>query len=289
MGEMPELPFVTVLAESLWPMVRGRRICDVLVRSASVLKTFDPPITSLQGQQITGIRRRGKLLVFDLTGGLVLVVHLRRNGRLQILPKERGRTSKDLAIAFAFDDDTDLRMIELGSKKAAAVWLFRAGEENSREPLAALGMEPLSQEFTTEALARMLHEERTHLKRFLTLQHHIVGIGNTFADEILWEARLSPQAVTTALTDQEVARLHAAIRAALEEALNSHRREWAGTLPMKEPVHLLHVHRHGKEPCPRCGAPIAVIYYEDRETYYCPTCQAKGRVYADRRRSRLLR
>lgn len=286
---MPELPFISILAENLWPRVRDRAIEGVLVRGVSVLKTVDPPVGSLSGRGITGIRRRGKLLVFDLTQGLVMVMHLRRNGRVQVLPRTTGRTARDLAIAVAFDDGTDLRMIEIGPKKAASVWLFHAGEETAREPLAGLGIEPLSGEFTVEGLARMLRAERTQVKRFLTLQRYIAGIGNAYSDEILWEARLSPLALTTALAAEEVARLHGAVKTVLEAALHAHRREFAGALPMREPLHLLRIHRHGKEPCPRCGTPIAVIYYGERETYYCPTCQARGVVYADRRRSRLLK
>ncbi len=286
---MPELPFVAVLVENLGAQVEGRTIDDVLVRSVYVLKTFDPPITDIKARRITRIERRGKLLVFHLSGGLAMVVHLRRNGRLQILPRGKGRTARDLAITFALDGGTDLQLIELGPKKAASVWLFPAGHAPTPEPLAGLGLEPLAGEFTREALAGLLGEERTHLKRFLTLQRYVVGIGNAFADEILWEARLSPQAMTSALDGAEVARLYGAIRKVLEEAVAAHRKEFAGALPMREPVHLLRVHRHGKEPCPRCGTAIAVIYYEDRETYYCPTCQAGGKIYADRRRSRLLR
>ena len=286
---MPELPFVEALVENLRPLAEGRTIEDVIVRSVYVLKTFDPPATDIKGRRIAAIHRRGKLLVFDLTGGLVMIIHLRRNGRLQVVPRGKGRTARDLAITFALDGGMDLRMIEMGPKKAASLWLFPAGQETKTEPLAGLGLEPLSPEFTREALAGMLGGERTHLKRFLGLQRHIVGIGNAFSDEILWEARLSPQAMTTSLDGDEVARLHGAIRRVLEEAVASHRREFAGSLPMREPVHLLRVHRHGKEPCPRCATPIAVIYYENRETYYCPTCQAGGKVYADRRRSRLLR
>jgi formamidopyrimidine-DNA glycosylase len=286
---MPELPFVTTLVENLWPHVEGRTIERVLVRGVSALKTFDPPVESLAGGRITGIRRRGKLLIFDVAPGLVMVMHLRRNGRLQILPRRTGRTARDLAVAFAFDDGTDLRMIEIGPKKAASVWLFRQGEEDGREPLDGLGVEPLSSAFTVAALGELLRVERTQVKRFLTLQRFIAGIGNAFADEILWEARLSPMTLTTALTAAEVVRLHGAVRTVLETALDAHRREFAGALPMREPLHLLRIHRHGGEPCPRCGTPIAVIYYEEKETYYCPTCQTQGVVYADRRRSRLLK
>jgi len=217
------------------------------------------------------------------------VIHLRSNGRLQVFPRGKARTAKDLAITFELDGGTDLRLIEVGPKKAESVWVFHAGQEAEGEALAGLGIEPLSPAFTRDALAAMLGEARMHLKRFLTLQRYLVGIGNAFSDEILWAARLSPQTMTNALTDDHVARLHQAIREVLEEAIAAHRKEFAGTLPMREPLHLLRVHRHGKEPCPRCGTPIAVIYYENRETYYCPTCQAGGRVYADRRRSRLFK
>ena len=285
---MPELPFITVLTENLWPIVEGRTIQSVLVRSVYVLKTFEPPITALQGRRITRLRRRGKLLVFSLTDGLVMVMHLRRNGRLRTLPAPKGRTAKDLALVLALEGGVDLQLTELGPKKAASVWLFASEEAAAGGPLAGLGIEPLSPQFTPEELAVMLRQERTQAKRFLTLQRYIVGIGNTFADEILWAARLSPQALTTSLDDDEVHRLHTAVVQVLEQAVVSHRREFAG-LPQREPLHLLRVHRHGKEPCPRCGTPIAVIFYEDRETYYCPVCQAGGKVYADRRRSRLLR
>ena len=286
---MPELPFVTVLVENLRPRVEQRTIEDVIVRSVYALKTADPPITALRGQAIRNIRRRGKLLVFELAGGLVMVMHLRRNGRLEILPRGKARTAKDLAVTLALDGGTDLRLIEMGPKKAASVWVYRAGQEEQGEGLAGLGIEPLSEEFTPEVLAGLLRGARMQVKRFLTLQRYVVGIGNAFSDEILWEARLSPQAATGSLTADQVDQLHRAIRQVLEDALVTNRKEFAGALPMREPLHLLRIHRHGKEPCPRCGTPIAVIYYEDRETYYCPTCQAGGKVYADRRRSRLFR
>lgn len=288
-GEMPELPFVTTLVENLRPIVEDRTVEDVIVRSVYVLKTADPPITDIRGRRITSVHRRGKLLVFHLTDALTMVMHLRRNGRLQTFPRGKARTARDLAITFALDGGTDLRLIEVGPKKAASVWIVPTAREAACEAFAGLGVEPLSPEFTRDALAAMLGEARMHVKRFLTLQRYVVGIGNAFSDEILWEARVSPQAMTASLGGDEVTRLHRAIRTVLGEALATHRQEFAGSLPMREPLHLLRIHRHGKEPCPRCGTPIAVIYYEDRETYYCPTCQAGGRVYADRRRSRLFR
>lgn len=286
---MPELPFVTVVAENLAPLVVGRTVEDVIVRGVSVLKTVEPPIAGLRGRQILGVRRRAKLLLVDLTGDLVLLIHLRRNGRLRAVPRGTGRTARDLALVLALDRGPDIQMIEMGPKKAASVWLFPAAGLGTAEPLAGLGMEPFSPEWTPAALAEALRGTRMRLKAFLVTQRYVVGIGNTYADEILWEARLSPQAMTTALHGEEVERLHAALRSVLARGIEAHRGAAAGGLPMKEPLAYLAVHRKGGEPCPRCGTAVAVIYYEDRETYYCPACQAEGKVYADRRRSRLLR
>lgn len=286
---MPELPFLTVLAENLRPAVTGRTIADVLVRGVSVLKTADPPVDSLRGRRVIGVRRRGKVLLLDCAGDLVLGVHLMRNGRLRLVPRGTGRQGKDLALILAFDDGPDLQLVELGTKKAASVWVWRTGEAAAAAPLAGLGPEPLTPEWTPDALARRLAGVRVRLKGFLTTQRHVAGIGNAYADEILWEARLSPQAMTDALGADEVARLHGAAETVLRRAIDAHRYLLDGRLPTREPVEHLAVHRHGGEPCPRCGTAVAVIYYEERETYYCPGCQAGGRVYADRRRSRLMR
>ncbi|HXX38724.1 MAG TPA: DNA-formamidopyrimidine glycosylase family protein [bacterium] len=291
---MPELPFLTVLAENLERQVRGRVIEDVIVRGVSLLKTVDPPIGVVRGARITGVRRRGKYLLLDLAPGFVLAVHLMRNGRLRFASRDgEGRrpaagVGRDLALVLALDDGRELRLVEMGPKKRAALWLCRQGEEEAG-PLAGLGAEPLSDAFTPEALAGMTRGAHVRLKLFLTTQRFVVGIGNAYADEILWAARLSPQALADRLEPEAVGRLHAAMTGTLSRAVAAHRDGLGDALPMKEPVRLLAVHRHGKEPCPRCGTPIAVIYYEERETYYCPTCQTGGRVYADRRRSRLLR
>lgn len=285
---MPELPFVTIVAENLAPLVAGRTVEDVIVRGVSVLKTVSPPVADLRGRQVVGARRRGKLLVLHFSGGLAAVIHLRRNGRLRMVPRGGGRTVRDLALVLAFDQGPDLHMIEMGPKKAAALWVYPADRLDAAAPLAGLGLEPLSPEWTRDALAQALGAAGMRLKAFLVTQRYVVGIGNTYADEILWEARLSPQAMTTALGRDDVERLHAAVTSTLERGIASHRAAAAGALPMKEPAAHLAVHRRGGESCPRCGTRIAVIYYEDRETYYCPACQAGGKVYADRRRSRLL-
>lgn len=286
---MPELPFVTVVVENLTPLIVGRTVEEVIVRGVSVLKTFEPPIADLRGRQVAAVRRRGKLLLLDMTGGVTVVIHPRRNGRLRAVSRGTGRSARDLALVLAFDRGPDMQMIEMGPKKAASVWVFPTAALDTAEPLTGLGLEPFSPGWTRDALAQALRTARMRLKAFLVTQRYVVGIGNTYADEILWEARLSPQAMTTALGDEEVGRLHRAVTSTLERGIDAHRSAAAGGLPMKEPLEQLAVHRKGGEPCPRCGTRIAVIYYEDRETYYCPACQAEGKVYADRRRSRLLR
>src|SRR5690348_695221 len=197
---MPELPFVTVVAENLAPLVVGRTVDDVIVRGVSVLKTVEPAIAGLRGRQVVGVRRRAKLLLLEFTGNLVLVIHLRRNGRLRSVPRGAGRTSRDLALVLAFDRGPDVQMIELGPKKAASVWVFPAdGLDAPASPFAGHGIEPFSAAWTSEALAQALRGARMRLKAFLVTQRYVVGIGNTYADEILWEARLSPQAMTSTL------------------------------------------------------------------------------------------
>jgi formamidopyrimidine-DNA glycosylase len=283
---VPELPFIQVLVENLNAQVRGRMIASVRVKSPSVLKTFDPPVTAIVDHAIKAVRRVGKLVVFDLDE-LAIVMHLMRSGRLQIVPSRQGQ-NKDVAFVLTLDA-RDVRLYEIGPKKRAAVYVRRTPELMSGEPLGDLGIDPLGETFTEAQLAEMLTGETTQLKRFLTLQRYVTSIGNTFSDEILWEGKLSPFAAANRLKEGEIARLFQAIRSTLSRALDEHHSHFGDGLPVKEPLELLRVHRHGGEPCPRCGTPIAVVHFAERETYYCPQCQTGGKVYADRRLSRLLK
>ncbi len=283
---MPELPFIAVLVENLGRRVVGRTITAVRVKSPSILKTYDPPIGAIQGRRIEAIERRGKVILLGLDQDLWLVMHLMRNGRIQVGPAG-SRATKDLALALILDDGEEIRFIELGPKKHAAAYLVRGEGLATCHPLVALGADPLSETVTPESLQHMLQAESGQVKRFLTLQRYLAGIGNAFSDEILWEARLSPFVSAARLGAQEGTRLHQALRDVLTRALREHREYFGEELPMKEPPALLRVHRKGGEPCPRCGTRIEVVYFADRETYYCPTCQTGGKVYADRRLSRL--
>ncbi len=285
---MPELPFIAVLVENLGRRVVGRSITTVRMKSPSILKTYDPPIAAAEGRQIHAVRRLGKLILLDLSGDLLMAVHLMRHGRLQVVPAHQ-RSTKDLALVLGLDDGQDIRVIELGPKKQAAVYLLRSGEEAAGPPLAGLGVDPFADTFSPDDLRHMLESEKGQVKRFLTVQRHLAGIGNAFSDEILWEARLSPFAPAARLSEDEVARLHHAIREVLARALQEHREYFGEALPMSEPPALLRVHRNGGEACRRCGTRIEVVYFADRETYYCPMCQTGGKVYADRRLSRLRR
>lgn len=285
---MPEIPFIETLIANLIPRVTGRTLRGIQVRSPSVVKSVDPPLSAAQGETIESLRRRGKLLLFGLTGDLVLIVHLKRDGRLTLTPV-RQRPTRDVAVVLALHDGTDLRLIEIGPKKRAGLWLRRSAEVESTEPVAGLGLEPLSEEFTPEALGAMLVRAGMQLKRFLGAQRYLAGVGNAYGDEILWEAHLSPFAATQTLSPEERARLFAAIREVLIRSVREHRAHFGDDLPMREPPALLRVHRKAGEPCPRCGTPVAAVYYSEKETYYCPTCQTRGKVYADRRLSRLLR
>ncbi len=285
---MPEIPFVETLVVNLRPRVVGRTIRGVHLRSVSLLKSVDPPITVVQGATIQDVRRRGKLVLFDLSGALVMIIHLKRDGRLQVVPAKQ-RATKDVALMLRLEDGDELRLIESGPKKRAGLYLRRAAEVEQSEPIGGLGLEPLDAGFTPKALHAQLDQAKMQLKRFLGTQRYLAGIGNAFSDEILWEARLSPFAATPSLKGGERARLYVAIREVLRRSIAEHQEHFGRDLPMREPVDLLRVHRRAGEACPRCGTAVAAVYFSEKEAYYCPGCQTGGKRYADRRLSRLLR
>ncbi len=285
---MPEIPFVETLVANLRPRVVRRTIRAVHLRSVSLLKSVDPPVSGLQGATIQGVRRRGKLVLCDLSGALVMIIHLKRDGRLAVVPSKQHAT-KDVALILQLDGGEDLRLIELGPKKRAGLYVRRAEEVEQTEPVGGLGGEPLEAAFTPAAFAAMLGQAKMQLKRFLGTQRYLAGIGNAYGDEILWEARLSPFAPTQSLKAEERSRLYAAIRDVLPRSIAEHRAHFGDDLPMREPVDLLRVHRRAGAACPRCGTPVAAVYFSEKETYYCPGCQTGGKVYADRRLSRLLK
>jgi formamidopyrimidine-DNA glycosylase len=244
----------------------------------ATLKTFEPPLSALEGRRLAGAERRGKRLLFPTEdGGLVLLVHLMTAGRLRYLsPGEKG--PKTPAFRLRFEGGAELVLTEAGSKKRAGVWLLTP--EAAEQELAHLGPEALG--LGAEALGEILASESRRLHSLLRDQRVIAGIGRAWANEILHHAKLSPYALSRDLTTGEVEGLAEAIDAELARGLEL-RERGAGD------KRVYRVHNKLAEPCYVCGTPIARVDYEEHTVYYCPDCQTGGRVLKDRRLSRLLR
>jgi formamidopyrimidine-DNA glycosylase len=244
----------------------------------ATLKTFDPPLAALEGRRLAGAERRGKRLLFPTEGGeLVLLVHLMSAGRLRYLRAgEAG--PKTPAFRLRFEGGGELVLTEAGAKKRAGVWLLTP--EAAEQELAHLGPEALG--VGGKRLGEILSSDSRRLHSFLRDQRALAGIGRAWANEILQRARLSPFALSTELSPEQVERLSAAIDEELARGL-----ELRGRGAKDATVY--RIHKHLGEPCPDCSTPIARVDYEEHTIYYCPQCQTGGRVLKDRRLSRLLR
>ncbi|CAN5514544.1 Fpg/Nei family DNA glycosylase [soil metagenome] len=282
---MPELPEVEITARRLDDALRGAQIESALAPGINALKTFDPPLDALEGRAITGIRRRGKNLVIDVSGDLTLLVHLMSAGRLQLFGKRAGPRDRSSRLLVRMADGRELRLREFGTKQAAWIKLLRADELEADEALAKLG--PEAWPLPPVELREILDAPRP-LHTLLRDQRVIAGIGRSWVDEILWTARLSPFKRGDDLDEDEIAALRAAITAVLDRAIEHYERVVALPIPDKLPLPL-EVHRHQGEPCPRCGATIEAVHYEDYVMCYCPAEQTGGKVLKDRRLSRLLK
>jgi len=297
---VPELPDITLYVEHLARRLTGARLTDARVRGPNLLRTADPPLDAALGRAVTGVRRLGKRIVFELDGGLFLVLHLMIAGRLHwadagpaARPAKGARPATPAARAgraplaqFEFTTGT-LSLTEAGTKKRAGLWLVR-GEAG----LAALdpgGIEPLTAT-PAEFAARLALESHT-LKRALTDPRLFSGIGNAYSDEILHRAGLSPLRLTRQLTDAEARRLNAAVRDTLTEWTARLREETGEGFPEGVTAFRPEMAVHGRfrKPCPTCGTAIQRIAYAANEVNYCPRCQTEGRLLADRGLSRLLR
>jgi formamidopyrimidine-DNA glycosylase len=283
---MPELPEVEITARRLDEALRGVEIVSALAPGVKVMRTFDPPLSALEGQRIERVGRRGKHFVLQVSGDLVLLIHLMSAGRLQLYGSRAGpreRTSRLLVRVLIDGDEHELRLREFGSKQAAWVKLLRRDELEQDEQIAALGPEAWPRLAALEQLdvARPLHT-------VLRDQHVIAGIGRSWVDEILWEARLSPFKRAGDLSEQEAAALAQAIVDTLGMAIDSYEQTVKLPIPDKLPMPL-RVHRHEGEPCPRCATTLEAVHFEDYVIAYCPSCQTGGRTLKDRRLSRLLK
>jgi formamidopyrimidine-DNA glycosylase len=284
---VPELPDVVVYVDALTRHVVGHRLDRLHLLSPFVLRSVDPPITSIHGAIVGGIRRVGKRIVFEFEDRF-LVIHLMIAGRLRWREPGRkpGMAPKMILAAFEFAHGT-LFFTEASSRKRASLQLVRG--EDALRALDPGGVEPL--DATVEQFHDALTRESHTLKRALTDPHLFSGIGNAYSDEILHKAKLSPLKLTRSLTDAEFLRLYEATRATLTEWVERLRAEAGGGFPEK--VTAFHeemaVHGRFKQPCPVCGAPVQRIVYAENECNYCATCQTGGRLLADRSLSRLLK
>jgi formamidopyrimidine-DNA glycosylase len=244
----------------------------------ATLKTFDPPLSALEGKRFSGVDRRGKRLLFPTDDGeLVLLVHLMTAGRLRRLGFGEAGPKKP-AFRLVFEDGSELVLTEAGSKKRAGVWLLTP--EQADEELAHLGPDAL--DLDAQTLAEIVRDNSRRLHSLLRDQRAIAGIGRAWANEILHAAKLSPYALTTELSDEEIDRLAAAIQSELLRGLELRERG-------ANDKRTYRVHNHLGEPCYACGHPIARVDFEEHTIYYCPECQTGGRVLKDRRLSRLLK
>jgi formamidopyrimidine-DNA glycosylase len=281
---MPELPEVEITARLLDGALRGAQIESALAPGINALKTFDPPLSELEGRRIEAVRRRGKHLIVEVSGELALLIHLMSAGRLQLYDKRAGPRDRTSRLLVRLADGRELRLREFGSKQAAWVKLLRAAELEQDDALATLGPEawplppPLSDVLD---LPRPLHT-------VLRDQRTIAGIGRSWVDEILWSAMLSPFKRGNDLDEDERERLAAAIEQSLGAALAHYEKVVRLPIPDKLPMPL-QVHRHEGEECPRCATTLRAVHFEDYVIAYCPSCQTEGRVLKDRRLSRLLR
>ncbi len=280
---MPELPEVEATARLLDAAVRGAKVESVLTPGVNALKTFDPPPDSIVGSTLTGVRRRGKLLLLETDAAVTLVIHLMNAGRLQLFEKRASLKDRTSRMLIRFDGDRELRLREFGTKQAAWVKLYRDDEVESDEHFRDLGPEawPDPPDLTGLPGSRPLHT-------VLRDQKVIAGIGRTWVDDILWAAKLSPFKRSNDLSDDEAAALREAIRSEMDRAVTYYEEHWKLPLPDKQ-AKVAVIHAHQGEPCPRCGTVLEAVFFEDYVMTYCPTDQTGGRVLKDRRLSRLLK
>jgi formamidopyrimidine-DNA glycosylase len=281
---MPELPEVEIVARRLDSALSGSEVESALAPGMNVMKTFDPPLESLVGRELTGVRRIGKMPVVEF-GDLALLIHLMSAGRLRVHDKRASVKDRASRVLVRLTDGRELRLRERGTKQRAWAKLLPVDAVAADEMVASLGPEawpppPL------EGFAEAIDQPR-HLHPLLRHQKDIAGIGRSWVDEILWEARLSPFKKGSELEPGEVERLHAALHV-LGDAIDHYEETIGAEVPEKVPMPL-RVHRREGEPCPRCGTTIEAVFFSEHQTNYCPQEQTGGRILKDRRLSKLLK
>jgi formamidopyrimidine-DNA glycosylase len=281
---MPELPEVEIVARRLNAALVGAEVESVVAPGMNVMKTFDPPLDALVGREVTGVGRIGKMPVVEF-GDLALLIHLMSAGRLKAF--EKRATPKDRAsrVLVRLDDGRELRLREFGTKQRAWAKLLASDAVAEDDMIASLGPEawppPPLDEF-----AGAIDKPR-HLHPLLRHQRDIAGIGRSWVDEILWEARLSPFKKGSELNEDEVRRLHAALHV-LGDAIDYYEQTIGLEVPDKVPMPL-QIHKREGMPCPRCGTTIEAVFFSEHQMNYCPKEQTGERILKDRRLSKLLK
>ncbi|MFF8744145.1 Fpg/Nei family DNA glycosylase [Streptomyces californicus] len=286
---MPELPEVEALRVFLDDRLVGKEIARVLPLAISVLKTYDPPLSALDGTTVTSVARHGKFLDIE-AGGLHLCTHLARAGWLRwkdSFPAAPPRPGKGpLALRLVTTDGDGFDLTEMGTKKRLSVHLVHDPMEVPG--IARLGPDPLADAFDRDAFAALLAGERRQIKGALRDQSLIAGIGNAYSDEILHVAKMSPFKRTADLREDDVTRLYTALRTTLQDAVDRSSGVEAGKLKAEKKTGM-RVHGRAGEACPVCGDTVLEVSFSDSALQYCPTCQTGGKPLADRRLSKFLK
>ena len=287
---MPELPEVEIAARRIGAALAGAEVESAMAPGMVAMKTVKPPLSDLAGRTIEGTRRIGKMPIVEFAAAdgepqWDLLIHLMSAGRLQLFDKRASMKDRRSRVLVRLADGRELRLREFGTKQRAWAKLLPEGEVADDEMVATLGPEAWPAPPLDE-LAGAIDEPR-HLHPLLRDQRAIAGIGRSWVDEILWDARLSPFKKGADLDSDEVDRLYDALRL-LGEAIDHYEDVIGDEIPDKMPMPLK-VHRKQGEPCPRCGTILEAVHFTEHVMTYCPTEQTEGRVLKDRRLSRLLK
>jgi formamidopyrimidine-DNA glycosylase len=283
---VPELPDIAAYITALEPRILGRALERVRIASVFLLRTADPPLTSVEGRTVRELRRIGKRIAIGVEGDLWLVLHLMIAGRLHWRAPGAKLGGRNMLAAFDFPNGS-LVLTEAGTKRRASLHVLRG--EAALHEIDPGGIEVFDADL--DRFRRALTRENRTLKRALTDPRFLSGIGNAYSDEILHAAQLSPVALTGKLKPAEWERLYAATRATLQLWIDRLRDETHGDFPEHVTAFRDDMAVHGRfgKPCPRCGEPVQRIRYADNETNYCARCQTGGTLLADRSLSRLLK
>ncbi len=276
---MPELPEIEVLKENLLSQIKGKGIKQFQVLKPYILKSYVEG--DLCDEKIKTVERKGKFLLITLSNHK-LVIHLMLRGVVRYCSSSSDKIKKSVAALIRFKDGALLEMSERSSKKRMSVYVLKKDE--SLRKIEVLGIDPFDHGFSSKKLKDLLYSESRQLKSFLRRQSKIAGIGNAYADEILWHAQLSPFKITTNMNDEEIKKFYKAIRYVLEKAITIIRKEG-----ISEKKDFLKIHGKKGKPCPRCGGSIEAVSFSSIETSYCPKCQTKGKKLRDRRMSKFYR